>query len=235
MLGAFLDERTRRRHVRLGQPGAAGGATLGARRVGGTGFSAAPSPPIRPAGSSPDRWGRSPRTRTQENTILSRSVRRWIIPSAREILDRDRRLAPRVKTVLEMLGGERRALARSRASSPATRAGTWCEMPSNWPPRWVTRRWPIIAAGLLGHADVRVRREDVRALGRLNSQGALSRPHPGVIRPRDPASGLAANAVGRKGRSEQVGLATEPDRGSAASSPCRPRRWRRFSGPTRSW
>lgn len=133
------------------------------------------------------------------------SVRRWITASLLEILveagDRTVR-----KTVLEILGDE--------AAVP------WRELePLLYDQRWYVVRNAVHlaaqmghedladqAARLLAHADVRVRRETVRALGQLNGSAtlwgltkALSDLDPSVRT-------LAANAVARKGGTEQRAL-----------------------------
>jgi HEAT repeat protein len=59
---------------------------------------------------------------------------------------------------------------------------------------------------LLGHSDVRVRRETVRALGRLNSLGTIRALAPALCDADPPVRILAANAVARKGRKEHAPL-----------------------------
>jgi hypothetical protein len=162
--------------------------------------------------ASPERYAR------MEQFLLR--VRRWITPSLLEILTEAGDRSVR-KTVLEILG-EQNAVPWPDLE-PLLRDARW----------YVVRNAVQLAAQmgheevadhsgrLLAHADVRVRRETVRALGRLNSQGAL-RGLTQALSDRDPAVRvLAANAVGRKGRSEQVALLLDriEDRTFASLSP----------------
>ncbi len=147
-------------------------------------------------------------------------VRRWITPSLLEILTEagDRNVR---KTVLEILGEQN--------------AVPWPDLePLLNDARWYVVRNAVQLAAqmgheemadhagrLLAHTDVRVRRETVRAFGRLNSQGAL-RGLTQALSDQDPSVRvLAANAVGRKGRSEQrtLLLARIEDRTFASLSP----------------
>lgn len=142
-----------------------------------------------------------PPERFERTRVLLLSVRRWITLSLLEILtdagDRNVR-----KTVLEILGDENAVPWRDL--EPLLRDARW----------YVVRNAVQLAAQmgheeladhagrLLAHQDVRVRREMVRALGRLNS-GATLRGLRQALSDRDPSvRTLAANGLGRKGGSE---------------------------------
>jgi hypothetical protein len=143
--------------------------------------------------------------RAEETQRLLTSVRRWITPSLLEILTEDEDRAVR-KTVLEILGGENAVPWRDL--EPLLRDQRW----------YVVRNAVHLAADmgheeladhasrLLGHPDVRVRREVVRALGRMNSHGAI-RGLGQALSDQDPSvRTLAANAVGRNGGPQQQEL-----------------------------
>ncbi len=127
---------------------------------------------------------------------------KWITRSLLEILTETTDRTVR-KTVLDILGGEG--------------AVPWQDLePLLGDPRWyVVRNAVQLAAGigheeltdhaprLLAHHDVRVRRETVRALGRLGGRAAFS-AFSQALSDTDPSVRiLAANAVGRKGGPEQ--------------------------------
>ena len=156
---------------------------------------------------------------TQMERFLLR-VRRWITPSLLAILTEagDRNVR---KTVLEILGTQN--------------AVPWPDLePLLRDARWYVVRNAVQLAAqmgheeladhagrLLAHPDVRVRRETVRALGALNSQAAL-RGLTQALSAQDPSVRvLAANAVSRKGGSEQktLLLARIEDRSFASLSP----------------
>jgi hypothetical protein len=134
-----------------------------------------------------------------------RSVRRWITPSLLEILTETADRGVR-KTVLDTLGGE--GAVPWQDLEPLLRDSRW----------YVVRNAVHLAAGighdglidhaprLLAYPDVRVRREIVRALGRLGGRGAVS-ALARALGDADPSVRmLAASAVGRKGGSEQQAL-----------------------------
>jgi hypothetical protein len=143
--------------------------------------------------------------RAKEAQSFLRSVKRWITPSLLAILTETEDRTIR-KTVLDILGGEG--------------AVPWQDLePLLGDPRWyVVRNAAQLAAGighdglidhaprLLAYPDVRVRREIVRALGRLGGRAAVS----SLVRALADADGsvriLAANAIGRKGGPEQQAL-----------------------------
>jgi len=149
--------------------------------------------------------GQVPTDRIRETQQFLKSLNRWIVPSLLEILTETDDRAVR-KTVLEILGGEG--------------AVPWRDLePLLEDPRWyVVRNAVQVAAGaghdeladharrLLGHRDMRVRREVVRALERLGGREALSGLAQALSDIDPSARTLAASAIGRKGGREQEGL-----------------------------
>jgi hypothetical protein len=147
--------------------------------------------------ASPERFAKT------EQFLLR--VRRWITPSLLEILTEAGDRSVR-KTVLEILG-EQNAVPWPDLE-PLLRDARW----------YVVRNAVQLAARmgheemadhtgrLLAHPDVRVRRETVRALGRLNSQAALRGLTQALSDQDSSVRVLAAHAVGRKGGSEQKNL-----------------------------
>ena len=149
--------------------------------------------------------GRVSSERPRGEQDLLESVRRWITPSLLEILTETGDRAVR-KTVLDILGGEN--------------AVPWQDLePLLGDPRWyVVRNAVHLAAGighdgladhaprLLAHPDVRVRREIVRALGRMGGRKAMTGVAKALADADPSVRVLAANAVGRKGGMEQAGL-----------------------------
>jgi HEAT repeat protein len=143
--------------------------------------------------------------RLQEVEAFLLQVRRWITSSLLEILVEAGDRAVR-KTVLQILGDET--------------AVPWRELePLLYDQRWyVVRNAVHLAAGmgheeladhtgrLLSHTDVRVRREIVRALGRLNGLGTLRGLTQALSDPDPSVRILAAHGVGRKGGTEQRAL-----------------------------
>jgi hypothetical protein len=140
--------------------------------------------------------------RAEKVTRLLLLVRRWITPALLEILAGSSDRSVR-KMVLDLLGDEHSVPWRDL--EPLLHDQRW----------YVVRNAVHLAADmgheemtdhtarLLAHPDMRVRRETVRALGRLNGQAtvkglgrALSDSDPSVRI-------LAANALGRKGGAEQ--------------------------------
>ncbi len=136
---------------------------------------------------------------------LLRSVRQWITASLLQILTETEDRSMR-KTVLDILGEEE--------------AVPWRDLePLLWDPRWYVVRNAVHLAARMGHedlaefsprllvhADARVRRETVRALGRLNGLGTV-RGLVQALSDQDPSvRTLAANAVARKGGPQQAAL-----------------------------
>ena len=134
-----------------------------------------------------------------------RSARKWITPLLLEILTETADRGVR-KTVLDILGGEG--------------AVPWQDLePLLRDPRWyVVRNAVNLAAGiahdelsehaprLLAHPDVRVRREAVRAFGRLGGAGAVSALRQALSDGDPTVRILAANAVGRSGGPQLRGI-----------------------------
>jgi HEAT repeat protein len=149
--------------------------------------------------------GQAPSDRSRGEQDFLKSVRRWITPSLLEILTETGDRSVR-KTVLDILGGEN--------------AVPWEDVePLLRDPRWyVVRNAVHLAAGighdelidhaprLLAHPDVRVRREMVRALGRIGGRKAMTAVAKALADGDPSVRILAASAVGRRGGSEQAGL-----------------------------
>ena len=124
--------------------------------------------------------GQLPTDKVREAQGFFESVRRWIVPPLLEILTETNDRAVR-KTILEILGGED--------------AVPWRDLePLVQDPRWyVTRNAVQLAAAaghedladhsrrLLGHRDVQVRREMVRALGTAKGSRGPERPRTGDV------------------------------------------------------
>ena len=147
----------------------------------------------------------APSERSREEQDFLKSIRRWITPSLLQILTETGDRSVR-KTVLDILGGEN--------------AVPWEDLePLLMDPRWyVVRNAVHLAAGighdgltdhaprLLAHPDVRVRREIVRALGRMGGRKAMTVVAKALADADPSVRILAANAMGRKGGLEQAGL-----------------------------